>query len=466
MGLFWVEPLVAVYSFSIFLFNPVAQQYVYWRLWQMLPNTTTFLPKSSSSCTANSSNQSLSQEVVQKQASLFSLYSGITTILSFGIAVILVASGDQRGRRLSIITPIIGTLLNTLYILMVSYFELNVYLLLLGTFISSLFGGFGSFVGGSFSYVTDLCNGQKMKTLRMSMVEMVLGTFAGIGALSSGYFIRAAGFNWPFITCALCQCCLLFYAIFILEETVETAPSDAGHLGGVLKWAAIKRTLRRVYKVFSEASYRHKTTLGLMMAIIVTSYFAFVGGFAMILLYELKEPLCFNEVWIGWSSAMSSLMFPISFVGVYVLTHCRISQLVTILLGILSITIGLLLVALSKTTLMIFMARLAMSLSSMPFPVLRTMMSGTVPHSEQGALFAWISCLETLSGSVAGTVFAEVYSATVAWYPSFIFLLAAGISLIPLVLLGVLWWLRVNEDAEEVRAILSVSEEEQGAVSE
>lgn len=61
-GLFLVEPVVALYAFSTFLIYPLVQQYVYRRFWQQLTNTS-YPISGASSCAANSSNQSSSDEV-------------------------------------------------------------------------------------------------------------------------------------------------------------------------------------------------------------------------------------------------------------------------------------------------------------------------------------------------------------------------------------------------------------------
>ncbi|KAK7925944.1 hypothetical protein WMY93_008254 [Mugilogobius chulae] len=61
---------------------------------------------------------------------------------------------------------------------------------------------------------------------------------------------------------------------------------------------------------------------------------------------------------------------------------------------------------------MMFLVRIPLFLCAMPFPVLRSMMSKIVSKSEQGALFACISCLESLTNTVSSAVFNSIYAAT------------------------------------------------------
>ncbi|KAM4619851.1 lysosomal proton-coupled steroid conjugate and bile acid symporter SLC46A3 [Polymixia lowei] len=450
-GLFLVEPVIAFYAFASFLIYPLVQQYVYRRLWQELTNTTYPIFDNTSRCAPNVGNHSSYHDAVQKQASLFSLYTELfSTIPSLVVTLVLVAYSDQRGRKITIIMPMIGSLIYTMSFLAVSYFELNLYLLIGASLVSSLFGGSGTFLGGCFAYIADLCEDGRQKTLRMAGVDMVIGILSGVASLSTGYFLRAAGFNWPFLTSAVCQCFILLYAVFVLEETVKKPPSDTVALDGSPPCSAIKRLFYGIYRLFAGASRRCNVLLVLLLLIFTTFSFANIGGLSMITLYELKEPLCWSEILIGYGSALSTTVFLTSFLGVSAFTYCGAPQLFIILLGILSVASGMILAAFAKTTLLMFLVRVPMLLAIMPFPILRSMMSKIISKSEQGALFACVAFLESLSSNVAVAVFSTIYATTVAWYPGFIFLLAAGLCLVPMAFLGLVGLLGVDV-AKEVK---------------
>lgn len=462
--LFLVEPVVALYAFSSFLIYPLVQQYVYRRLWQQLTNTTYPISNNTSRCAANSSsssNHSHYHEEVQKQASLFFLYSELlSTVPSLVVTLMLVAYSDRGGRKITIIMPLIGTLIYTLTFLTVSYFELNIYLLIGASLVSSLFGGLGTFLGGCFAYIADLCEDAHQRTMRMAGLDMMVGLLSGVAALSTGHFLRAAGFNWPFLTSALCQCLILLYAIFILEETVKKAPTDNVILNGPPQRSAIKQMLFGVYYMFAQASSRCKIVLTLLMTIFASFSFSYVGGVSLLTLYELNEPLCWSEILIGYGSALSSTVFLVSFVGVSVLTYCGVPQLFIVLLGILSVASGMVLAAFAKTTLLMFIVRIPMLLAIMPFPVLRSMISKIISKSEQGALFACLSFLESLTNNVSAAVFSSIYAATVAWYSGFVFLLSAGLCAIPLFVLGVVGVIGTDVAKEDKSPEPSFSEDE------
>lgn len=461
-GLFLVEPVVGLYAFSAFLIYPLVQQYVYRRLWQELTNTTYPASDNTSRCTpSNSTNHSSHHEEVQRQASLFSLYTDLfSTIPSLVVTIMLVAYSDRGGRKITILLPLIGTLIYTLSFLTISYFELNVYLLIGASLVSSLCGGLGTFLGGCFAYIADLCETDRQKMLRMAGVDMIIGLLAGLAALSTGYFLRAAGFNWPFLTSALCQCLILLYVVFILEETVKKAPTDAIILDGAPQSSALKQMFYGVYYLFERANSKTRTRLALLIVIFITFAFSHFGGGSMVTLYELNEPLCWSEILIGYGSALSTTAFLTSFLGLSAFMYCGMPQLVIVLVGILSAVSGMVLVAFANTTLWMFLARIPMLFTVMPFPVLRSMMSKIVSKSEQGALFACVSCLDSLTSNVAVAVFNSVYAATVGWFPGFTFLLAAGLFAIPVTFLGVLGIIGLDVSTKDEESEPPVSEEE------
>lgn len=269
----------------------------------------------------------------------------------------LVSYSDRGGRKITIILPLIGTLIYTSAFLAVSYFELNVYLLIGSALLSSLFGGLGTFLGGCFAYVADLCEDGGQKTLRMAGLDMMIGLLSGVAAVSTGYFLRAAGFNWPFVTSALCQCLNLLYVIFILEETVKKAPPDGNIQDGSPKRSDTKRMVYGIYQMFAGASGRRKTVLVLLMLIFTSFCLAYEGGMSLMTLYELNEPLCWTEILIGYGAALSTTVFLASFVGVSALTYCGLPQVLVILIGILSVMSGMILVAFSNTTLLMFVGK-------------------------------------------------------------------------------------------------------------
>ncbi|KAJ8275587.1 hypothetical protein COCON_G00073390 [Conger conger] len=463
MGLYLVEPVVAIYAFASFLVYPLVQQYVYRRLWEELTNTTYPDHDLTSRC-GNYSNHSSPHEDVQRAASLFSLYSELFSMVpSLVVTLLLVASSDRRGRKITIVLPLLGSLVYALSFLAISFFRLNLYLLVAANFVSSLFGGVGTLLGGCFAYVADLCPDGTRRTMRMAGVDMVIGLLSGVASLSTGYFLRAAGFNWPFVTAVLFHLANLAYVALVLEETVRAPADPPGPPppDGAPPAPPRRAVLSLAHGVFAlfAAGGRRRSALLVLLLLTFSSYsFANMGGLSAVTLYELNEPLCWDEILIGYGSALSTVVFLTSFAGVALLSRC-LPDAAIVLVGLLSVMSGLVMIAFAKTTLMMFLVRIPMLLAIMPAPVLRSMMSKVVSKSEQGALFACVAFLESLSSNVAFAVFSSLYAATVAWAPGFTFLLGAGLCLLPIGLLGAVVIVGPEEAKEkEEEAILPQEE--------
>lgn len=459
-----MEPAVGLYAFSCFLIFPLTQQFVYRRLWKDITNTTYNEYDNATRCGNNSrTNDTSYLEEVQKQASLLSLYTELfTAIPSFIVTIILVAYSDRGGRKIAIIMPVIGTLLYISGLLMISFFELNIYLTIGCSLISSLCGGVGTFLGGCFAYVADISENDRQKTLRLAGVDMILGVLGGAAALATGHYLKAAGFNWPFITSALGLIMLLLYVFFILEETVKKVPPDASSLDSRPQGLAIKQMFYGIYHLFAGGDCRFKTTLIILLVAFIIFVFADMGALSLITLFELNKPLCWTEIMIGYGSALGTMVFLTSFFGVMVFSYLKVPQTLIVLMGFLSFVLGMVMVSFAKTTKMMFLARVPMLLCAMPFPVLRSMMSKIVSKAEQGALFACISCMESITSTVSFAVFNSIYAATVAWYSGFVFLLSAGLCTIPSILIGVLIVMRVDFSSQDKKP----SEDHQGLIQD
>ncbi|XP_028840734.1 solute carrier family 46 member 3 [Denticeps clupeoides] len=450
--LYLIEPVVGVYAFAMFMTFPLLQQYVYRRQWERLLGSPYPTQANHSVC---SSNLSAQHEAVQKETSLFLLYSELCYLFpSLIMSLLLVSYSDHQGRKVAIIPPLVGDLIFSFCYFTVSHLSLNLNYLLGASFLTGLLGGPSSLIGGCFAYVADRCNGEgkaREKTIRMAVLDMLLGVLSGLASLCTGFFIETAGFTWPFLTTGFFHMINLAYVFFVLEESMvrpeltdlaSRQPSEVGP-------AAVASRLQGVYLLFAASTRRRNVALGLSLAAFTFYKVAKLGGMSLFILYELNAPLCWSEVLVGYGSALSTAIYLASFAGVSLLSRC-VHDAYLVLLGLLSVAAGLLMAAFARTTLLMLLVRLPLLLSIMPTPVMRSMMSKMVLPSEQGALFACIAFMEMLSVGVAFIIFSSIYAATVAWFSGFSFLLASGLTLIPAVLICVVLSLRLDTCEEDV----------------
>ncbi|XP_068123112.1 lysosomal proton-coupled steroid conjugate and bile acid symporter SLC46A3 [Hyperolius riggenbachi] len=423
-----VEPVMAVYCFASFASYPAMQQYIYHRLWQDETNSTIIFNGTVSNCETNQSNPYfIHQKEVQKRASIFTTTLDLSSLIpSLLMALILVSYGDRHGRKASILLPTIGALLSVIGYGLAAFLDLPLGVLYVSSVLSGFLGGFATLIGGCFSYVADLAKDVQQKNVRIAFIDMVLGVSMGVAGITSGYMIEGLGFKWAFGIPGILHIVNLFYIIFILEETVKRSEFQQN----LLSTDGFKELFSGVFLLFKDASCNKRVTVILLLFAFMSYLFADFGAATLFTLFELDSPLCWHPVLIGWGSALSTFCYVGSFLGVYLFTRCLKDEYI-VFIGIASWMAGIILAAFATTTVAMMLVRVPLLLSGMPLPILRSMMSKVVLEDEQGALFACIACLESLTGTLTIAVFNIIYSATVLWFPGFCFLLSAALCIIP-----------------------------------
>ncbi|XP_074842070.1 lysosomal proton-coupled steroid conjugate and bile acid symporter SLC46A3 [Carettochelys insculpta] len=440
-----VEPVIVIYSFAYFLSVPVIQQYIYRRLWEETSNSSLTENSNNTYCELNKNNSAyIKQKEVQKKASLFFTQLDLTAAVpSILVAIVLVANGDRHGRKKSLVLPSVGAFISNIFFSALSYFSLSLSIIFVISFFCSLFGSMATFLGGGFAFIADQCNEEKQKTIRIAVVDLIFGLASGLAGLTSGYFIREVGFSWTFVVASLLHVVNIFYITFWLEDTVQG--SEFLQDTSVSRTEGLKETFSGVYRLFKTSTCKKRTLIIVLLFSFMMYFFTSVGGSSLYTLYELDEPLCWNELYVGYGAAASTSVFLTSFLGVYLFSHC-LKDIYIVFIGIFSYVGGMVMAAFAKTTLLMFLMRVPSLLCFMPIPVLRSMLSKVVLPSEHGAVFACIACLEVVTGASSIAVFNSLYAATVAWFPGFSFLFSAGLCIIPLAILCWLMCTRWHED--------------------
>ncbi|MEJ1281817.1 solute carrier family 46 member 3 [Cricetulus griseus] len=408
---------------------PLTAQYVYWRIWEENGNYTFDSGSNVSECHQNKSDPIFAfREEVQKKTSLFNLQVEMSGLIPGLVSTfMLLSSSDNHGRKLPMVLSSLGSLGTNIWLCVLSYFGFPLQFLIASTFIGALFGNYTTFWGACFAYIVDQCKDYKQKIIRIAVLDFMLGVVTGLTGLSSGYFIRELGFVWSYFIIAIVLTVNLTYISFFLSDPIKESSSQ---IVTVSCSENLKDLFYRTYLLFKNGSGKRRSLLCLLIFTIVMYFFVVIGISPIFTLYELASPLCWDAVYIGYGTALGSVSFLTSFLGIWLFSYC-LEDIHIVFIGILTTVVGMTLTAFTKTTLMMLLVRIPFFFTMIPFSVLRSMLSKVVPSTEQGALFACIAFLETLSGVTATSVYNGIYSATVAWYPGFIFLLSAGLLVLP-----------------------------------
>lgn len=270
-------------------------------------------------------------------------------IPSILVAFVLVANGERYGRKISLVLPLVGSLVSSTFYSLISFYSLPLVLFLPLAFISGLFGGMATFLGGAFSFVVDLCESQKQKTIRIAIVDLVLGLMSGLGGLASGFILKGIGFEWTFLAVSLLYIVTIFYTTCCLDETVRVPEFQAQSLR-----ERFKETFSGFYVLCKSSSPKKQTSIILLLCTFMAYLFVLIGGYALYTLYELNAPLCWDAVYIGYGAAVSTAVSLIGFLGIVFLARC-LRDIYLVVIGIFSFIGGMVMTAFATTTLLMFL---------------------------------------------------------------------------------------------------------------
>ncbi|XP_042315697.1 solute carrier family 46 member 3 [Sceloporus undulatus] len=437
-----VEPVIFIYTLAYSLSSPLAQQYLYRRLWEESTNSTFTDGDNISHCGVNQSDPIyLKQKEIQENASLLAMKMGLSgAVPSILMAFVLVANGERCGRKISLFLPLVGNLIYNIFYSIMSSYSLPLVLLYPLTFLDGLFGSMATFLGGAFSYTVDLCKTQKQKMIRIAVVDLIFGLTSGLGGLTSGYILKGIGFTWTFAALSLLQVVNILYVSCCLGDTIQVPEYHPQSLK-----EGLKETFSGVYMLFKSSPCKKRISIILLLCTFMTYLFTMFGGTSLYTLYELNSPLCWNAIYIGYGSAVSTLFSLTGFLGLVLIAR-YLKDIYIVYSGILSYVVGTVLAAFATTTLLMFLVRVPSMLLFVPIPVLRSMLSKIVLPQEQGSIFACIACLEILTGMSAIIVFNSLYAKTVAWFPGFSFLFSGVFCIVPLSFLSCLMFTSWREE--------------------
>ena len=211
-----VEPVLFLYSFGSFLSYTVFQELLHYLACQRTPNCSTG-EEESNSCGVPSATEQRVQTLASHWLLYVNIASGIPSVL---VSVLYGAVSDVRGRRLFMVLPALGSILNQMVILLVIHFHPTFPLpfFLLGGLLSGLSGSFPVFNFAAFSYVSDVSADSK-RTVQISILESMTFLGATLSFLVGGKWVDNIYFSSPL-------CCIMALDLFILVYVIVALPDS------------------------------------------------------------------------------------------------------------------------------------------------------------------------------------------------------------------------------------------------
>ncbi|XP_062609462.1 lysosomal proton-coupled steroid conjugate and bile acid symporter SLC46A3-like [Saccostrea cucullata] len=383
-------------------------------------------------CTDNETEASPESQAIQKEAAEFNTYvslvSGIPAIIS---NLLLGTLSDRFGRIFLFLTPAIGEFINKTVELFCIYYNLDINYILIGSTIEGLMGGYLALMSASFSYIADMTENNKQRSVAIVFLEMSIGIGVVAARFSTGYFIQATDYIWPQLTACCIYALLILVIVFVLPET-RTPKSDSKLLSKTSCLNQIGTTFSfYISKTYKGERWKYNTC----MFIFFTTGINVFGKVAVDTLYQISQPFCWGSVQVGLYGALTGLFQNVICMGMIKVLHLCLSDEGVSILGSISGIAGFMVTAFASTDLMLYLAAIAGGGGVLTLPMVTAIMSRITPQDKQGALFGGIAATETVCGILGNLVLNSIYANTVSFFRGTVYLVMAGFVLISLVLL-------------------------------
>lgn len=368
-----VEPILLVFMFAQFLSFSVFQEFLLKEVCS-LPgmncsdqetNVTFKLFSSSSDADSCRNMTNEIEERIQDQASHWLLYINIATgVPSIVLAIFYGTISDMTGRRLFIILPTIGAMLNTTILTVVAYFPaLPIYVLLVGAFLNGVFGSYSVINFAVYSYASDV-SAHSGRTRQMGVLESMTYLGATCSQLVGGVWVYNTASLLPIFWFILaCQALILLYTIVALPESMKF--SSHRRPSQLQSHRQDKGSPHRIGKLLKKLGLHLCQFLKLVvsnwkLALLMSTFFVveinFLGITDVVIIYAHGEPLCWEFDIIGYFLAAKVFFNGIaSLILLPILVLLNVSDSVIVLVGLLSGAGALTIMGVASVTWVMFM---------------------------------------------------------------------------------------------------------------
>ncbi|XP_046343788.2 solute carrier family 46 member 3-like isoform X2 [Haliotis rufescens] len=438
LNLITVEPVLFLYMIGSFLTYPTFQAFVFDKICIDSYNKTFCTSLQNKTFQEDHKTE---EDYVQSQTSYWILKKNVVELVPSCLLVLFLLGswGDKVGRKLPVILPSLGATLSSIVNLLLSiYPSSKVEYVLIGAVVNGLSGGFPALLMSVYSYVTHIADPAN-KTMRIGILESMTFFAATVGVFVSGVMLDNTSFVFVFAFISGSSFLGMLYAIIRLENITANTTRPEGE-GICTYWclSSIKESGRCVMKT---RQGKRNVYIFLVLIIFIILVIGTSCEIDVLLLYTRRAPLSWSQTRFGYYKGLEN--FTRSLTLVTVLPLCRKLRDTTLgLWGLASKIIGLVVIGFSTQTWLTFLVVIFAMFQGFPAAVVRSLMSSMVSKGEQGRLFGLVAAVESVASLLASLLFNQLYPASLAFFPGFSFLLAAGLCVIAA---AIMLWLHLDQ---------------------
>ncbi|CAF4751667.1 unnamed protein product [Pieris macdunnoughi] len=422
-----VEPVMFFYMMAFMITNVIEQTFYLFRA------CTVNHGYSPDICYNISSYDTINKEV-QVTTSLFHQWNGIAMhMIPVVLAFFLGAYSDKRGRKIILLTGLLGKLYFSLMITYIATTSWPVeYVIYFAVLPSALTGTDLAIFTGCFAYLSDISSVEN-RTFRVAILDAVYLT-----TMPTGIFFGNIIFNHlvdkSFTAMFAINCCLMvlatFHCIFFLKwqtRNEQMSASEAGVTNPIKDFFNINNIKETVITLTKQRPNNRR--LFLWFLLVSMAFYTFQRDEKPVLyLYASKVFKWDTNDYSNFKTYLSTAYVIFTLFGIPLMSKILIwRDTMIVMLGAAAHMSGHLLYAQATLGSTMYMGATAAALGPCIVSLLRSMTSKVLTPAERGVAFAFLSVMENAVGMFASIVYTQIYKATLGTqYSNAIFYFTMG----------------------------------------
>ncbi|XP_033029644.1 thymic stromal cotransporter homolog [Lacerta agilis] len=424
----WIEPVVAGAQLASSFYDT-----------GLLLVVKNYYNQTNSSAHANENSQ---QKAISNFFIIYKLLDGLTPLLSaYGLAKL----GDLKSRKISICVPLLGYLLSRILLLLLILQMWPIEVMYGAAVLHGLSGGFTTYWASVMALVSK-GSSESRRSLRLIIVELIYGIAGFVGSIASGHLFVSFHLSYRhgavLVSCsvALYAFCLL-YSLFVLRvpKTARSCPLASAEPNHPDIKLAEDDDGEPHFHESRSSMVPSKLIIAMLFVAAIMYDSTVVGAMDVLPFFLLKDPLSWGAVYIGYANAAGFLIFITSFLGVFMFSRV-FRDTTMIMMGIVSFSAGILIMAFVRWTYLFYIARGVMLFALIPLPTIRSLLSKHIEGTSYGKVFVLLQLSLVITGVVTSAVYNKIYQNTLEWFSGFCFLLSCGIGCLSLIPISIIAW--------------------------
>lgn len=297
-----IGPFVFLHALTLTLYNTTINLYYPYHVGrELFPNELVTTEKSSL-CQSKTNSSSTNEKIVQSVVAEYSVYAAICMGFPCLISNILLGSmSDRYGRKQLLIIPTLGLLVAQIIVVLFMYVSIDLYYFLLPSIILAGFGDIYAVFQISLSYMSDITEASKRRTVGIALLELSAGMGVLLGQIIAGYLIQSVGYTLTVLLSCIVKSANLIN-IFLLPSSIQTTKTQ---------WSCkvVIRSLKESFQFYYSKEFSgSRWKYNLCLVIFIIGNMTVIGRDGVETLYIISPPFCLTPVLVGWFNATKAVM--------------------------------------------------------------------------------------------------------------------------------------------------------------